>query len=91
MLIILVLYFNLMSSIDSIDWNEIKGKEARGIDDADLGEVQEVRGDIIITKAGIADKKIYNIPKNLVEGYDGHNLLFQVTKDEAKRMYETDI
>jgi hypothetical protein len=80
-----------MSSIDGIDWNDLKGKEARGINDADLGEIQEVRGDIIVTKAGIVDKKVYNIPKNLVEGYDSHNLLFRLTKEDAKSQYETDI
>jgi hypothetical protein len=84
-------FFDLMSSVDNIDWTEMEGKEARGIDDADLGEVQEIRDDFVVTKVGVVDKKVYKIPKSLVEGYDGHNLLFKVTKDDAKSKYEIDI
>jgi hypothetical protein len=91
----MLIYFfhilNTMSSVDNIDWNDLKGKEARGVNDADLGEVQEVRGDIVVTKTGIVDKKVYNIPKNLVQGYDGHNVIFRLTKEEAKNQYEMDI
>ncbi len=68
---------------NSIEWKDVIKKEARGINDADLGEVQEVTQDNVITKSGVVDKETYCIPKNLVEGYDGHNLLFRVTKEEA--------
>jgi hypothetical protein len=44
-------------SIDNIDWNEIIGKEARELGDDDLGEVQEIHGDIVVTKSGIIGKK----------------------------------
>lgn len=60
------------------------------IDDDDLGEVQELRGNVVFTKAGLNDKKVYNIPKSLVERYDGHKLWFSVTKDEAKSKYEVE-
>ena len=76
-----------MSNTD-IDWNDIIKKEARGINDADLGEVQEIRLDNIITKAGVVDKEVYSIPKNLVERYDGHNLWFRVTKEDAENIYK---
>lgn len=82
--------WNDPDSIDNLDWEEIKGKEARGIDDDDLGEVQELRGNVVVTKAGVIDKKVYNIPKSLVERYDGHKLWFSVTKDEAKSKYEVE-
>jgi hypothetical protein len=74
---------------NNIDWNEMIKKEARGLNDADLGEVQEITQDNVITKSGIVDKETYCIPKSLVEGYDGHNLLFKVTKEEAENMYKT--
>ncbi len=32
-----------------IDWDEVVKKEARGIDDADFGEVQLTMGDTVIT------------------------------------------
>ena len=77
-------------SIDDIDWNDIIGKEARGLGDEDLGEVQEIHGDVVVTKSGIIGKKAYNIPKSLIIKFDGHKLWFSVTKDEAKETYEVD-
>jgi len=75
-------------SNNNIDWNDVIKKEARGINDADLGEVQEIRLDNVITKAGVVDKEVYSIPKNLVERYDGHNLWFRVTKEDAENVYK---
>jgi hypothetical protein len=75
-------------SNNNIDWNDVIKKEARGINDADLGEVQEIRLDNVITKSGVVDKEVYAIPKNLAERYDGHNLWFRVTKEDAENLYK---
>jgi len=75
-------------SNNNIDWNDVIKKEARGINDADLGEVQEIRLENVITKAGVVDKEVYSIPKNLVDRYDGHNLWFRVTKEDAENVYK---
>ena len=77
-----------MSTDNNVDFTDVIKKEARGINDADLGEVQEVRQDSVITKSGVVDKEVYSIPKNLVEKYDGHNLWFRVTKEEAENLYK---
>lgn len=79
-----------MENISNINWNELIGKEARGINDDDLGEVQNVEQEYVVTQAGVVDKITYHLPKNLVERYDGHNLLFRITKDEAKSKYGID-
>ena len=47
-----------MESNDNIPWNEIIKKEALGINDADLGKIQEVGSDSILTKKGIINTKI---------------------------------
>jgi hypothetical protein len=39
------------------DWNEVIKKEARGINDADFGEVQLTIGDTVITEKGVTDKE----------------------------------
>ena len=75
-------------SNNNIDWNDVIKKEARGINDADLGEVQEIRQYNVITKAGVVDKEVYSIPKSLAEKYDGHNLWFRVTKEDAENIYK---
>ena len=71
----------------NIDWNEVVKKEARGIDDADFGEVQMTMGDTVITEKGITDKKRFYLPKSLADKFDGHTLWFRITEDEAYNIY----
>ncbi|MFL6391742.1 MAG: hypothetical protein ACJ71E_06795 [Nitrososphaeraceae archaeon] len=49
----------------NIDWDEVVKKEARGINDADFGEVQLTMGDTVITEKGVTDKKNFICPKTL--------------------------
>jgi hypothetical protein len=64
---------------------EIIKKEARGPGDADLGEVQQVTGEFIVTQKGRLDKDVFYIPKNLVDHFDGSTVFFTVTEEEAKQ------
>jgi len=64
---------------------EIIKKEARGLGDADLGEVQEVTGEFIVTEKGTIDKDVFYIPKNLVDHFDGSTVFFTVTEEEVKQ------
>src|ERR671912_1571269 len=72
---------------NDIPWNETLKKEARGIDDADFGEIQSVDPEYVITQKGIIDKEIFSFPTNLVQEYDGNRLLFKVTEEEARNSY----
>jgi hypothetical protein len=73
-----------MSNLN-IRWDEVLKKEARGVGDYDLGEVDEVQSDTIVTKKGIVDKDKFYLPKNLAERYDGHNLWFNISKEDAQQ------
>lgn len=73
----------------NINWEEVIKKEARGIRDYDLGEVQEVEADHVVTKKGIVDKDKFYLPKNLVERIDGHNVRFRISKEDAQ-LYRRD-
>ena len=70
-----------------IDWDEVVKKEARGINDADFGEVQLTIGDTVLTEKGITDKKRFYLPKNLVNRFDGRTLWFNINEDEAYNTY----
>lgn len=72
-------------------WSGILKKEATGIDDCDLGEVQQIGTDFIVTESGIINKKRYSIPKNLIAGFDGHTLYFKIMKEESKRFRRDDL
>ena len=58
-----------------IDWNEVIKKEARGLNDADLGEVQEVNDNYVLTQRGTISKEKFYLPKSIPHGYNGHILL----------------
>lgn len=67
-----------------IDWDKAIKKEARGIDDYDLGEVQSVNDQFVVTERGVVDKDKFYLPRNKALRFEGDKLGFEVTKDEAK-------
>jgi hypothetical protein len=67
------------------NWDVVIKKEARGIDNCDLGEIQEVERDAIITQRGILCKDKFYLPKNVIDGFDGHSMQFRVMKDEPQK------
>src|SRR5688572_31555083 len=69
-------------SSNNIEWNNVIKKEARGIDDEDLGEVQEVRGNYVLVQKGMIDKEKFYIPKDQAESYDGDVLRFRISQED---------
>jgi len=66
------------------NWDDILKKEARGLNEYDLGEVHEVEPEIVVTKKGVVDKDKFYLPKNLVERFDGDKVWFSITKEDAQ-------
>jgi stress response protein YsnF len=77
----------MVSKFDEIPWNDILKKEARGIDNADFGEIQSVDSEYVLTQKGLIDKEFFSFPKNLAQGYDGDRVWFKVTEEEARNSY----
>ncbi len=73
-----------MGSFD-IDWNDVIKKEARGINDEDLGEVKEVKSNYVLVQRGIIDKKKFYIPKDQAESYDGNVLKFRLSESDLSK------
>jgi uncharacterized protein (TIGR02271 family) len=69
------------------DWNEVIKKEARGLNDADLGEVQEVNENYVVTQRGTISKEKFYLPKSITHGYNGRILLFDITEQDAKEKF----
>src|SRR6478672_126252 len=78
-----------MESNDNVNipWDKVIKKEALGIDDYSLGEVRQVTSEHVITHKGIVNTKWFQIPKHLVQEFDGNQLILKVTEKEAKDMY----
>ena len=77
----------MSSSSSSIDWSDVIKKEARGSNDEDLGEVQEVGQDYVLVQKGMINKDKFYIPKDMVESYDGDVLRFNVSEEDAKSRF----
>ena len=71
-------------SSPNINWDEVIDKKACGINDFDLGEVQEIQDDVVVTQKGVLDKDKFYLPKNMVDRFDGHNVWFKITKEDAE-------
>jgi hypothetical protein len=69
----------------TLDWDKVIKKEARGLDEYDLGEVQEVSQDTVITKKGVVDKDRYYLPRSKAIRFDGDKLYLDLSKEETKR------
>jgi uncharacterized protein (TIGR02271 family) len=79
-----------MSNEPTINWDEVVKKEARGINNEDLGEVQEIGDTYVLVQKGLINKDKFYIPKYLAEGYDGNALWFKVSEEEAKSSFVKD-
>jgi uncharacterized protein (TIGR02271 family) len=71
-----------------INWNDVIKKEARGINNEDFGEVQDIQGQFVLVQKGIVNKEKFYIPKDLVESYDGYVLRFRFSDPELSQYYE---
>ncbi len=76
--------------ISNIDWNETIKKEARGIDDTDFGEVQNISNGNVIVERGILEKEKFCIPQDKVKSYDGNVVRFDVSEQEAENKFYND-
>jgi len=76
-----------MSREQGIDWDDVIKKEARGINDEDLGEVHEVGDTYVLVQKGLINKEKYYIPQTEVESYDGNILRFKLSEEEIKGKY----
>ncbi len=73
---------------DEINWPYVVKKEARGIDNADFGEVQEIVLHYILTEKGIINKEKFYLPTELVEEFDGEKLRFNIAEQEANEKFK---
>ena len=76
---------------NSIEWKDILKKEARGYENGDdLGEVQELGHNFVVTEKGRITKHKFYLPKHLVKGYDGETLWFNITQEDAEDNFKKD-
>ena len=80
-----------MSTTQGIEYEDVIKKEARGTNDDDLGEVQDIGQTYVMTQKGTFSKEKFFLPKYLIEGYDGNVLRFRISKEEARSKFVRDV
>ena len=78
------------SDSKDIPWKEVIKKEAVGINNEDFGKVQEVGSVSILTKKGFLNTEFFDIPKDLVERYDGDKVYFKINEEQARSFSKRD-
>ena len=73
-----------------IDWNDTIKKEARGSNDEDLGEVQEITNGYVVVQKGLINKEKFHIPQDKAESYDGSVLRFSISEEDVVNRYAED-
>jgi uncharacterized protein (TIGR02271 family) len=79
-----------MSNEQDINWDDVIKREARGINNEVLGEVQEVGDTYVLVQKGFINKEKFYVPQNEVESYDGNILRFKLSEEEIKSKYSGD-
>jgi uncharacterized protein (TIGR02271 family) len=70
-------------SATTVSWKEAHKKEARGVNNFDLGEVQDTGTFYVHTQKGVGSHTQYYIPKKLFSSYDGSTVRFNVAEANA--------
>ena len=76
-----------MNSND-IDWNDVIKREAKGINNEDFGEIQDIQDNYVLVQRGIINKEQFYIPKDQAESYDGNVLKFRLSEYDLKTRYK---
>jgi uncharacterized protein (TIGR02271 family) len=72
----------------TINWNDVIKKEARGLNDEDFGEVQDVSNGYVFVLKGMINKEKFLIPQEKVESFEGDVLRFSISKEEAASTFQ---
>lgn len=73
------------------NWETLTGKEAKGLDGSDLGEVKQVASDYVYTEKGLVQKEKFFVPRRFADRFDGKTLWFSVTKSQAEAEFRREV
>ncbi len=65
-------------------WSQTIRKEARGLEDFDLGEVHAIAPHYVKTKKGVVRRRTFYLPREMAEAFDGSTLWFRLAPEQAE-------
>src|SRR5215216_3793047 len=71
-----------------IEWAEVIHKHVRAADNIDIGDVERVGNEFIVTRQGVAKVHLYYIPKACIINYDGSSLYLNVLSNFVRTRFE---
>jgi len=72
-------------------WDTLSGKEAKTLDNSELGKVKGVGSDYVFTEKGVIDKEKFYIPRRFADRFDGKTLWFSITKAQAESEFRREV
>ena len=69
-----------------IQWDQATKKKARGKDEYDLGQVQEITSEYVITHNEF-EKKTFQLPKRMATSLNGDLIIFNLSGSDANSFY----
>jgi hypothetical protein len=75
----------------TLNFGGLSDKEAKTLDNFELGKVKQVADDYIFTEKGVLQKDKFFIPRRFADRFDGKTLWFNVTQSQAETEFKREI
>jgi hypothetical protein len=69
-------------------WEEVIHKRVKTTDDVDMGDTERVGNDFIVVREGVANVRLYYIPKANINNYDGSSIYVAVPSGLVSAKFE---
>ena len=70
-----------------LSWDKLKGKNAKSLENKEIGKIKEIFQDYIQIEKGLVSKDHIFVPKYFVEGYEEDDIIISLTEDEIKNKF----
>jgi len=74
-----------------MNWQSLTDKEAKTLDQFELGKVKQVADEYVYTEKGLIQKEKFFIPKRFADRFDGKTLWFSITKMQAEGEFKREM
>jgi hypothetical protein len=71
-----------------IPWEEVIHKRVKTTDNVDIGDIDTVGNEFIVVREGVANVRLYYIPKTYINNYDGSSLYVAVPSGLVSAKFE---
>jgi hypothetical protein len=74
-----------------LNWDSLSDKDAKTLDNFELGKVKQVTNDYIYIEKGVIKKEKFFVPKRFADRFDGKILWFAITSVQAETEFRREV